>query len=104
MDIYGDSVTFDEFCKSISGNFHNNIVKGSINNRILIPKNYIKTPSKSTEAKIKKKKAKGAESCRIEKYLKNVEKFTYPGSSLSTHMPDGVQFATIDSKRLSTSK
>lgn len=78
------------------------MIKGAKNKRILIPKNSIKTPSKSTENKAKKnKKRKGAESCRIEKYLKNAEKFHYPGgSSQSIHNQDSTHFATIDSNKV----
>lgn len=77
------------------------MIKGAKNKRILIPKNSIKTPSKSSENKVRKgKKRKGAESCRIEKYLKNVEKFNYPGSSLSILNQDSTHFATIDSHNI----
>ena len=105
LDIYGESATFDEFCKSISGKFNTNMIKGNKNKRILIPKNSIKTPSKSTANKAKKgKKRKGAESCRIEKYLKRAEKFSYPGSSLSILNQDSTQFATIDSNKIKVFK
>ena len=101
LDIYGESATFDEFWKSINGKFNTSMMKGAKNKRILIPKNSIKTPSKSTENKVRKgKKRKGAESWRIEKYLKNVEKFSYPGSSLSIQHQDSTQFATIDSNKM----
>jgi hypothetical protein len=77
------------------------MLKADKNKRILISKNSIKTPSKSSELKHKKKKkGKGAESCRIEKYLKNADKFSYPGSSLSIHNQDSKQFATIDSSKV----
>lgn len=102
LDIYGESATFDEFCKSINGKFNTSMIKGAKNKRILIPKNSIKTPSKSSENKNRKRKQirKGAESCRIEKYLKNAEKFSYPGSSLSIQHPESTQFATIDSNKM----
>lgn len=101
------------------------MIKGAKNKRILIPKNSIKTPSKSSERKVKKgKKRKGAESCRIEKYIKNAQKFLQPGNSLhvvtqdnirstksksnhksdlntlSVHNQDSAQFATIDSTKI----
>lgn len=38
LDIYGDSGTFDEFWKSISGKFNTSLIKGTQNKRILIPK------------------------------------------------------------------
>lgn len=101
IDIYGESATFDDFWKSISGKFNTSMMKGAKNKRILIPKNSIKTPSKSSERKGKKyKRGKGAESCRIEKYLKNADKFNYPGSSLSMQNTDSMQFATIDSTKI----
>ena len=106
LDIYGENVTFDEFCKSISGKFSTSMVKGSKDKRILIPKNSIKSPSKNSENKAKKRKnkARGPESCRIEKYMKNVNKFNYPSSSLSIQDKDSTQFATIDSKKIKMSK
>lgn len=101
------------------------MIKGAKNKHIIIPKNSIKTPSKSTERKVKKaKKRKGAESCRIEKYLKNAKKFLHPGNSLagitndglrstasksnhksdlntlSMNNQDSAQFATIDSTKI----
>lgn len=102
LDIYGDSVTFDEFWKSISGKFNTSMIKGNKDKRILIPKNSIKSPNKNSENKLKKRKNKtrGPESWRIEKYIKNAEKFNYPGSSLSINDRDSVQFATIDNKKV----
>ncbi|CAI2385207.1 unnamed protein product [Moneuplotes crassus] len=101
LGIYAESGTFDEFCKSINGKFSTSMIKGEKNKRILIPKNSIKTPSKSSKKKgLKGKVRKGAESCRIEKYLKNAEKFSYPGSSLSIQHAESTQLSTIDSKKM----
>lgn len=65
-------------------------------------KNWVKSPSRKSENKIKKpkNKSKGPESWRIKKYIKNVEKFNYPGSSLSIHGNDSKQFMTIDNKKI----
>lgn len=51
-----------------------------------------------------KRKPNGAESWRIEKYLKNAEKFNYPGSSLSNQAQESLHFATIDNKSLNNVK